>query len=97
LRIHAAAVIVNNFTNYLYAVTETFCHQECIDFNLLKPLILETAHRIQSVSPHDVQTGPAIRSDIGTIDKHLRLLNNHPKLKTLYTRLTDGIMNKDGL
>ncbi len=97
LRIHAAAVIVNNFTNYLYGVAETFCLEESIDFSLLKPLILETAQKIQSASPHDVQTGPAMRCDIGTIDKHLRLLNNHPKLKVLYTRLTDGIMNKDGL
>jgi predicted short-subunit dehydrogenase-like oxidoreductase (DUF2520 family) len=93
LRLHAAAVIVNNFTNYLYGVAETFCKEENIDFNLLKPLIIETAQRIQHNSPVDVQTGPAKRGDITTLAKHLRILETHPKLRVLYTRMTDGIMN----
>ncbi|MEO5944505.1 MAG: DUF2520 domain-containing protein [Ferruginibacter sp.] len=93
LKLHAAAVIVNNFTNYLYSIAEDFCTQEHVDFNLLKPLIEETAHRIQNASPKNVQTGPAIRKDIKTLDKHLKLLNNYPKLKTTYLRLTDSIMN----
>ena len=93
LRLHAAAVIVNNFTNYLYNVAKTFCEQEKIDFNLLKPLIVETAERIKDNSPADVQTGPAIRKDITTLDKHLRLLSAYPKLRTMYMRMTDSIMN----
>jgi predicted short-subunit dehydrogenase-like oxidoreductase (DUF2520 family) len=93
LKLHAAAVIVSNFTNYLYSIAEDFCNQEHVDFNLLKPLIEETAHRIQNASPKNVQTGPAIRKDIKTLDKHLKLLNNYPKLKTTYLRLTDSIMN----
>lgn len=92
-RLHVAAVIVNNFTNYLYGVTETFCKTENIDFNLLKPLIKETAIRIEHNSPLDVQTGPAKRGDIITLSKHLRLLDGHPKLRVLYTRMTDGIIN----
>jgi predicted short-subunit dehydrogenase-like oxidoreductase (DUF2520 family) len=93
LRLHAAAVIVNNFTNHLYALTEIFCNEENVDFNLLKPLIKETAERIQNNSPLAVQTGPAKRGDIITLAKHLRLLDAHPKLRVLYTRMTDGIMN----
>ena len=93
LRLHAAAVIVNNFTNYLYNVAKNFCEEEKIDFNLLKPLIIETAERIRENSPSDVQTGPAIRKDITTLDKHLRLLSAYPKLRTMYMRMTDSIMN----
>ncbi|CAN5787553.1 DUF2520 domain-containing protein [soil metagenome] len=93
LKLHAAAVIVSNFTNHLYAIAEEFCNSEHVDFNLLKPLIMETAFRIRNQSPGTVQTGPAIRKDIQTLDKHLRLLNNHPKLRTTYLRLTDSIMN----
>lgn len=93
LKLHAAAVIVSNFTNHLYAVAEDFCSKEMIDFNLLKPLILETAARIQFASPSKVQTGPAVRKDIATMDKHLRLFAAHPKLRTTYLRLTDSIMN----
>ena len=93
LKLHAAAVIVSNFTNHLYVIAEDFCQKENIDFDLLKPLILETALRIQQVSPAKVQTGPAVRKDISTMDKHLRLFAAHPKLRTTYLRLTDSIMN----
>jgi len=93
VKLHAAAVIVSNFTNHLYAIAEDFCQKENIDFGLLKPLILETALRIQHVSPAKVQTGPAVRKDILTMDKHLRLFTAHPKLRTTYLRLTDSIMN----
>ena len=93
LKLHAAAVIVSNFTNHLYAIAEDFCGKENVDFNMLKPLILETAMRINQASPSKVQTGPAIRKDILTLDKHLRLFTAHPKLRTMYLRLTDSIMN----
>jgi len=93
LKLHAAAVIVSNFTNHLYAIAEDYCQKENIDFNMLKPLILETANRVQTISPALVQTGPAVRKDIITMDKHLRLFAAHPKLRTTYLRLTDSIMN----
>lgn len=93
LKLHTAAVIVSNFTNHLYAIAEEFCESEKIDFGLLRPLIMETAQRLESISPSAVQTGPAIRKDIHTLDKHLRLLSAYPKLRTTYLRLTDSIMN----
>lgn len=92
LRLHVAAVVVNNFTNYLYAVAEEFCMKEHADFNLLKPLIKETADRIQDHSPGDLQTGPAVRKDIKTINRHLQLLTAYPKWLKMYKRLTKDIM-----
>ena len=94
LKLHTAAVIVSNFTNHLYSLAEEFCSNEKVEFNMLKPLIIETAQRIMHESPSKVQTGPAVRKDIQTLDKHLRLLTNYPKLRTTYLRLTDSIMNK---
>ena len=93
LKLHTAAVIVSNFTNHLYAIAEDFCKSEHVNFDLLKPLIMETAARIKDQSPGDVQTGPAARKDIHTLDKHLRILSHYPKLRTTYLRLTDSIMN----
>lgn len=93
MKIHAAAVVVSNFTNHLYALAADYCQHESVDFRLLMPLINETAQRIQYFPPESVQTGPAIRKDIGTLDKHLRLLHDYPKLRTVYLRLTDSIMN----
>lgn len=93
LKLHVAAVIVNNFTNHLFALADEFCKKENVSFEFLKPLIKETANRIEVSLPKDVQTGPAIRKDITTMDKHLRILNAHPKLRTMYLRMTDSIMN----
>ena len=92
LKLHVAAVIVSNFTNHLYALAEEFCKKENIDFKLLAPLIKETANRVETFSPAEVQTGPAARNDIFTLDKHLRLLANYHKLKYIYLKLTDSIM-----
>lgn len=93
LKLHVAAVIVNNFSNHLFALADEFCRKENVPFEFLKPLIKETSHRIETSMPKDVQTGPAIRKDITTMDKHLRILNAHPKLRTMYLRMTDSIMN----
>jgi predicted short-subunit dehydrogenase-like oxidoreductase (DUF2520 family) len=92
LKLHVAAVVVSNFTNHLYALAEDFCKKEKVDFTLLAPLIKETAERIQHASPTAVQTGPAVRNDIFTIEKHLRILSDHPALKYIYIKLTDSIM-----
>ncbi len=92
LKLHVAAVVVSNFTNHLYALAEDFCTKENIDFKLLAPLIKETAQRVETHSPASVQTGPALRNDVFTLDKHLRLLSNHPRLKYIYLKLTDSIM-----
>jgi predicted short-subunit dehydrogenase-like oxidoreductase (DUF2520 family) len=94
LKLHVAAVIVSNFTNHLYALAEEFCKNERIDFQLLAPLIKETAGRVETISPTKAQTGPAARNDIFTLDKHIRLLADHPKLKYIYLKLTDSIMKE---
>lgn len=94
LKLHVAAVVVSNFTNHLYALAESFCTDENVDFKLLLPLIQETATRITFISPSEAQTGPAIRNDVFTLDKHLRLLKDHPKLKTIYLKLTDSIIQR---
>jgi hypothetical protein len=93
LKLHVSGVVVNNFINHLYTMTEAFCQKEQVDFKLLLPLIQETTRRSTDFSPKDVQTGPAVRNDVFTLDKHLRVLATHPKLKYLYLKLTDSIMN----
>lgn len=93
LKLHVAAVIVSNFSNHLYSLAADYCSKENLDFKMLQPLIEETALRLRYHLPGDMQTGPAIRKDILTLDKHLRILNQHPALKIVYLRMTDSIMN----
>jgi predicted short-subunit dehydrogenase-like oxidoreductase (DUF2520 family) len=93
LRLHVAAVVTNNFTNHLYSLVYNFCKKEGIDFKMLQPLIEQTALRLEKHPPAAMQTGPAIRKDIITLDKHLRVLNTHPQLRSIYLKMTDSIMN----
>ena len=95
LKLHVAAVIVCNFTNHLYALAEEFCGKEEVDFKMLLPLLQETANRVASYSPAAIQTGPAIRNDTFTLERHLRLLADHPRLRYLYLKFTESIMNGD--
>jgi predicted short-subunit dehydrogenase-like oxidoreductase (DUF2520 family) len=91
LKLHVAAVLVSNFTNHLYTLAQEYCKNEGLDFKQLLPLIEETALRINDISPKQAQTGPAIRHDKETIEKHLELLNDYPGLKTIYLLLTESI------
>ncbi len=94
-KLHLAAVFVNNFTNHLYHLSETFLDKNDIDFNLLKPLIKETALKVQTLSPGEAQTGPAKRKDKKTIDKHIQLIGDR-EYRKLYRILTKSISKKHG-
>ncbi len=87
--LHLAAVFANNFTNYLLAQAFKHCQQYDIPFELLHPLILETARKATSGQhPKELQTGPAVRGDEETINRHLQQLQNQPELQKLYQLLT---------
>lgn len=88
LKLHVAAVVVSNFTNYLYALAENYCKKENVSFNMLKPLITEVADRLNNHQAAEMQTGPAVRKDTSTIEKHLQLLEQHPDLQAVYAFLS---------
>lgn len=93
LKLHVAAVFCSNFTNHLFALANLFCQKEQLSFNHLYPLIEETVHRMQFDAPAHLQTGPAIRKDKATIEKHLQVLKPYPILEAVYTMLTQSIQN----
>ncbi|MFZ1496947.1 MAG: DUF2520 domain-containing protein, partial [Saprospiraceae bacterium] len=68
--------------------------QAQLDFSILHPLILETAQKIATQSPKKVQTGPAARHDLPTIQKHIELLEklNHEDYIKIYNNLTTFIL-----
>ena len=91
VKLHVAAVIVNNFTTHLFSLAEKYCRKEGINFHQLLPLIRETVERLETMSPSASQTGPAIRHDKETIQKHLEILETHPHLQKVYRFLTESI------
>nr|WP_298927130.1 DUF2520 domain-containing protein [uncultured Allomuricauda sp.] len=89
-KLHLAAVFANNFTNHLYSISEDICLQEGLPFELLQPLILETAKKVQSITPKEAQTGPARRDDKKSIQNHLSLLKDK-KQTELYILFSEAI------
>ena len=92
--LHIAAVFACNFTNYFYAVAEGLLSEKQISFEILKPLIQETARKILIVQPAAAQTGPAIRKDVETMDAHLSALSHHPELQLIYKLISKEIGKK---
>lgn len=90
--LHVAAVFVNNFSNHLYQLGQDICNEHQVPFEVLKPLIQETAEKIKTLDPIDAQTGPAKRKDSNTIEAHLEYLTNENQ-KNIYKILTQSIQN----
>lgn len=90
--LHLAAVFVNNFTNHMLVAGKELTSKAGLPFNLLEPLILETISKALENGPEVSQTGPAVRNDIDTIEKHLNLLSFSPELQNIYREVTLSII-----
>lgn len=90
--LHVAAVFVCNFVNHLYQIGNEICDENELSFDLLKPLIIETAQKIKTLSPSEAQTGPAKRNDTVTINAHLKFLKDDTQ-KEIYKLLTQSIID----
>lgn len=89
--LHIAAIFVNNFGNHLYTIAEDILQKENLPFEILKPLIEETFHKIKKYSPSEMQTGPAIRGDKEVMQHHLDYLSCSPLYQKIYKLLSDSI------
>lgn len=90
--IHLAGVFVNNFSNHMYALGRDVLTRSGLSFDILKPLIHETAEKaIAADNPRDVQTGPAVRNDKVVVERHLELLADDECKQKIYKDLTDSI------
>ena len=89
--LHLSAVFVNNFTNGLYAVAQQICREQNIPFEVLHPLALTTAKKLQWGDVRFQFTGPAVRNDKKTIDAHRKLLAGNADYLALYDRMTELI------
>ena len=93
--LHLAAVFANNFTNHLYHLAGEICTASNLSFDLLRPLIAETAEKIQKLTPFEAQTGPARRRDAKTIETHLKQLGNS-RNEAIYELFSQSIRNTYG-
>ncbi len=90
--LHLAAVFVCNFTNHMLTAGKEVAIKAGFPFEVLKPLIEETFLKAIDNGPENSQTGPAVRNDQNTIEKHLELLSFSNELKRLYSEITHSII-----
>lgn len=91
--LHLAAVFVNNFINHMLVSGKEIASMGGFDFDVLIPLLRETVMKAVEIGPEKSQTGPAVRSDLGTIESHIKLLSFSPDLRNTYRQITNSIMS----
>ncbi len=92
--LHVAAVFACNFPNHLYSLAQDLLEESGMSFEMLKPLILETADKIRWNDPAQVQTGPAVRNDEQTLKNHEDMLVGHGDMLKIYQILSSSIKKK---
>ncbi|HPR33384.1 MAG TPA: DUF2520 domain-containing protein [Prolixibacteraceae bacterium] len=90
-QLHLAAVFASNFVNHMYSIASELVAEKGLPFDILNPLISETASKVKSMTPRAAQTGPAMRKDQNIIQEHLNMLSGKPRMKKLYSSISDHI------
>ena len=90
-KIHLAAVFVSNFANHVYALGSDLVQSVNVPFEVLLPLIDETAEKVHYMSPKEAQSGPAVRNDRNVIEMHLSMLKENENLMKIYRMMSESI------
>ncbi|MBL3654820.1 Rossmann-like and DUF2520 domain-containing protein [Fulvivirga sediminis] len=91
--LHIAAVFACNFTNHFFTIASDILKSKKLEFNLLQPLIAETINKALEMGPEKSQTGPAIRHDFETLDKHMEYLEGNEELSEMYRIISQHIID----
>lgn len=91
-RLHLSGVLVCNFVNHLFTLTQRYLQEIGVSFSVVQPIIGTTCMKAMSANPEDAQTGPAKRGDMETIEQHRILLQETaPSLLPIYDLLSESI------
>lgn len=91
--IHIAAVFAANFTNHMLLLAESLMRKQGLDFNMLKPLVVEQINKSLQMGARAAQTGPAVRGDFDTLENHLHYLSSDEKLAEIYQVISQNIID----
>lgn len=94
--IHLAGVLTNNFSNALYNIAHELLKEKGVDFRLFLPLLKGSIGKLNTLTPHQAQTGPAVRGDNAIINAHCAMLEQHPRWQEIYRLLTEEIRETHG-
>ncbi len=93
MAIHVAAVFASNFTNHMLRISEEVMRRQGLDFEMLKPLIIETLSKSLQIGAKNAQTGPAIREDYETMEEHHQFLNYNEQVAEIYRLISQDIID----
>lgn len=92
LKLHLAAVMVNNFGNFILSLASDYISRNNLDPSLLFPLVKQTFQHLPDGDLFARQTGPAMRGDEVIIGKHLEMLASDMLYQDVYRFLTESII-----
>ena len=93
-KLHLASVFACNFSNAMYGIAEDILNENGLPFQVLLPLISQTADKVRRISPYQAQTGPARRGDTLVMDKHLSSLSDDSMKRDIYKALSELLLKK---
>lgn len=89
--LHLSAVFACNFANHCYALAAEMVERSGLPFDVLLPLIDETAAKVHTLEPRAAQTGPAVRYDENVLERQKNLLADRPDMQDVYDRMSRSI------
>jgi predicted short-subunit dehydrogenase-like oxidoreductase (DUF2520 family) len=89
--LHLAAVFACNFVNHCYEMASELTGKAGINFDVMLPLIDETARKVHFLSPQQAQTGPAVRYDENVMQAQQQLLSDAPEMREIYALISKRI------
>ena len=91
-KIHLTGVVACNFVNNLYATAAEILTEANLPFDVVAPLLTETAAKaVECGTPAAVQTGPAVRGDGATMERHRALIGDNELLRSIYDKISENI------
>jgi predicted short-subunit dehydrogenase-like oxidoreductase (DUF2520 family) len=87
--LHLAAVFACNFANHCYTLAADVLEKKGLPFDVMLPLVDETARKVHELHPKEAQTGPAVRGDRNVMQAQAALLDG--KAKDIYELLSQSI------
>ena len=90
--LHLCAVIASNFSNHMFTIAKSLMDDHNMDFKLLENIVLSTFKKAFDIGPEYGQTGPAVRQDYETLEKHIKLLKGDRELQKLYKLISEHII-----
>lgn len=90
--LHLAAVFACNFANHCYTLAAEVLEKKGLPFDVMLPLVDETARKVHELHPKEAQTGPAIRGDKNVMAAQAALLDS--RMQAIYNLMSESIQEK---